>query len=188
MTQGTSAAVHALGIPIPLADGTSVRLRYSMLSLERLEADFGDLTSIVDHVEGAARALGLSDRVRKGDATLTDEERAAAKGHAAIFTAITRVLLPGLLDAQGTDPRTGETVWLEERPDVAKRLLDPGSLNAYMDAFRESFAQAFHTEVTPESAGGAVPPQVAAAAASPGVTGTTSPVASPTAPMLSSGA
>lgn len=186
-TSSVSQAIAARGAPITLATGETVRLRYSMLSLEQLEAEFGDLSRIIEYVETAAEALAAGERIRNGTGTDRDRELTADKSAGAIFTAITRVLLPGLLDAQATDPRTGELVWLEQRQDVAKRILDPGQLRPYMDAFKLAFSQSFDTGEP--TAGGAVPPPVLPApTASPGATGTTSPAVSPDAQMQSSGA
>lgn len=184
-------AIAARGAEITLVTGQTVRLRYSMLSLEKLEQDFGDITDVVSVVEIAAAALKASDARRKGEQlTEADEKLLEQHGAGAIFTVLARVMLPGLIDVAGVDPREPDSapVWLEDHPDIAKRLLDPARLGEYMRAFRTAISEAFSAGETP--AGDAVPPAPAdvSASASPGPSGITTRAPSHIAPTNSSGA
>lgn len=187
-TDATSvaAAIAARGVPIPIATGETVRLRYSMLSIELLEQRFGDLSGIIDHVEGAAAAMLAKERARAGTPIDGDDEL-LTKHDGAIFTELTAVLLPGLIDERATDPRTGELVWLEQRPDVAKRVLEVGYLKEYLEAFRTAFAQAFDTGEIGSTPADPPVPALHAVPASPGLTGTTSHAAEPAVQTLISG-
>ena len=185
-TSGVAAAIAARGVIIPIATGETVRLRYSMLSIEQLESRFGDLSGIIDHVEGAASAMLAKERARAGTPADGDAEL-LTKSTGAIFTELTAVLLPGLLDERATDPRTGELVWLEQRPDVAKRVLEVGYLKEYLEAFRTAFAQAFDTGEIGSGPADPPVPALHAVPASPGPIGTTSPAAPPAAPTPISG-
>lgn len=187
MSDGTAAAIAARGVQIPLATGELVRLRYSMLSIELLEQQFGDLTGIVEHVEAAADAMLAKERRRTGTALEGDDAK-LAKSTGAIFTEIVAVLLPGLIDEQLTDVRTGTQVWAQDNPDAVKRALDPGHLREYLEAFRTAFSQSFDTGEPGSTPANPPVPVPAAAPAFPGPTGITSPAASDIAPMSSSGA
>lgn len=176
-------AIAANGTPIRLLDGTTVHLRYSMASLAQLEERFGSMVAISAHVEDAVASLQAQDALGKGATPTEQLTNAAGKSRGAIFTAIADVIVPGLIDAAATDPRTEQRVWLGEHRDVAMRLLDPSQLGTYIEAFRASFVQAFGTP-EPAAGGGAVDPLMLTAplpttGASPGATGITSPAASP---------
>lgn len=144
----TAPAVDAtdlagLGIPITLADGSTVPLRYSMASLVALEKEFGNVARIISDVQGAAAALGASFNVANGSAT--DEDRHVAESYdgPSVFSVVVRALTPGLLDARGVDPRSGEELWLGEDQAAVARALDPSRLQEYMNAFGQAFNQAF---------------------------------------------
>lgn len=185
-------AIAARGADIVLVTGETVRLRYSMLSLEKLEIDFNDIAGVLQVVEDAAAALAANDRRRRG-LELTDREHALLQqqGAGAIFTTIVRVMLPGLVDVCGVDPRDpdGPPVSFEDHPEIAKRLLDPARLREYMAAFKHAISEAFATD-QPETGGDAVPPAEAdvTASASPGPSGTTTRAPLHIAPTSSSGA
>lgn len=180
-TPGTDAAtLIAAGTPIILADGSTVNLRYTMLSVAGLEQNFGSLAGVMKAIESSSTALeaGMNDGAPIAD------------GSASLFTVLIRALAPGLLDAQVTDPRTGELVWLGEHEDTVGRLLALEQFKAYLEAFGASFAQAFR------GLGGARPPQeveqeqapAPARPSSRGRTGGTSPSAKPATARKRSGA
>lgn len=173
-------AIRARGVPITLADGSTVRLVYSMAALADLEAAFGNIGNVLTEMTEAERALSDSMAMAQGDATDEQRERVEARNRAgaqpSIFRLIVRVLLPALADQQATHPRTGQPFYLEDDERTAARLLDVGRLREYVDAFGRAFAQAFHAD-RPE--GGGVPtPQMTTPTPSPdpwpGPTGTTS--------------
>lgn len=153
-------ALAGLGVPITLADGTTVRLRYSMASLVMLEKDFGNVARIISTVQGAAAALGASFAVAQGSATDEDRHTAETYDGPSVFSVVVRVMTPGLLDARGVDPRDGQEVWLGEDEAVVARALDPSRLQEYMNAFGQAFNQAFGggADQPKREAGGARPP------------------------------
>lgn len=180
-TSPDASALLATGIPITLADGTVVHLRYTMLSVARLEANFGSLAGVMKGIQSAAIALeqSMSD----------DAPTAPTSDTGSLFTVLIQALAPGLLDAEATDPRSGEVVWLGEHEDVVGRLLAFDQFGEYLQAFGASFAQAFR------GLGGANPPQeveqeapAPARPSSRGRTGGTSRSGKPAAARTSSGA
>lgn len=177
-TSPDAAALLATGIPITLADGNVVHLRYTMLSVSRLEANFGSLAGVMTGIQSAAVALEQS---MNGDGQTGDG--------GSLFTVLIQALAPGLLDAEATDPRSGEVVWLGEHEDVVGRLLAFDHFGEYLQAFGASFAQAFR------GLGGTNPPQeveqetpAPARPSSRGRTGGTSRSVKPAAARKSSGA
>lgn len=189
-SRAAAEALRARGIPITLATGETVRLRYSMDALEQLEADFGNIGNVLTEMKGAEQSLGDSLAVAAGDATPEQQQRhQQAQGKvSSLFGIIRRALLPGLADATATHPRTLEPFMLEDDKRAAAQLLDASRLHEYVDAFSQAFSQAFY-------AGGSTPP-VAPAPTTPGPgpalshgsTGGMSAPSSGTAPMPSSGA
>lgn len=171
-----SAPITAAGIPITLADGSVVRLRYSMASLRALEADFGNVARIMSDVKGASSALAASFAVAQGTASAKDRELDATYSGPSVFDVLVRALGPGLLDARAVHPRTGEEVWLGEHEDAVERLLDIGRLQEYLNAFGRAFNEAFDSGDgdAPTQGGGAVPPPKASPTRSRGASGGTS--------------
>jgi hypothetical protein len=183
-------ALAAKGHPITLLDGSTVRLRYSMASLVQLEDRFGSLAGIMSVVQEAADVMDAQEKVR--ERTATEEQKAlvvAQVGKPSLFGIIARVVLPGLMDAQAAHPRTGQPFYLGDDEQAALRLLDPGLMREYLEAFAEAFRESMHLS------GGAPGEAVPAAPAPPapmlvpshGPTGTTQPAPSAFA-VTSSGA
>lgn len=174
-------ALQAKGHPITLLDGSTVRLRYSMASLVQLEDRFGSLAGIMQVVQEAADVLDAQEKVAAK--TATDEHRAlveAAKGKPSVFGVIADVVLPGLADEQATHPRTRQPFYLGDDRTAALRLLDPGLMRVYLEAFVHSFRESMH--LAGDAPGEAVPAPVVPAPPAPmlvpshGPSGTTPPV------------
>jgi hypothetical protein len=143
-------ALAARGLPVTLADGSTVLLRYTFASLRRLDAEFVNVARMMTVVKDAAEALEASHDIATGHAT--DEARAIEASYTgpSIFDVLIQVLAPGLLDEVVTHPRTGEQIYLGEHEDAVERLLDVSRLQEYLTAFGRAFNQAFDTgEVSP---------------------------------------
>lgn len=172
-TTPTTSPAHALqanGQPIPLADGTTAQLRYTMASLVALEESFGNVAKLMTSVQEAAEALQASQAVAEGHATPEQRELHDNYQGPSLFRILRDAIAPGLLDHRATDPRSGEQVWLGEHPDVLARLMLP-NVGAYMPAFGAAFREAFANL----AGGDAADPQTATTAgSSPGTPGGTS--------------
>lgn len=176
-TVGPAQALEAPGVQIALITGERVSLRYSMLSLARLEAEFGSLQ-------------GLGDRF----AAMTPPEepaKPAAEGEepppvvdAKIFTELVGVLAPGLIHVRMFHPDSGQRVRLGEDRELCAELLSPGELVGYLRAFQAALAEAFGALMQggpPAGLEGLLP-------RSPGAPGTTPPPSPSADPTATSGA
>jgi hypothetical protein len=181
-TTTPAEAIAARGIPIPLSDGSTVHLRYTMASLMALEDEFGNVARIMSDVKGAATALEASFAIAQGTATPEQVDYDATYTGPSVFSVLVRALAPGLLDAPATDPRDGTELWLGEHPDVVARMLDTAHLQQYMNAFGAAFNQAFGAQAVDLDAaakGGDANPPAKATPRSRGASGGTSQSAAP---------
>lgn len=167
-----SEVLAALGEPITLADGSTVRLRYSFRSIAMLEAKFGSLLAVNSTLTAAYRALN-------------DPKASSAK----VYTTLLDVIVPGLIDTRYPHPDTGQPVRLGEHPDLVADLLEPAQLSSYTRAFGKAIRQAFGQLYGAPTGDDADPPQEnqGTETASPGTSTTTSPSSSPVAATDSSG-
>lgn len=176
MTDATQLA--ARGVPITLADGTTVTLRYSFRSISLLEEFFGSLARVQQALERESALM-----------------REGAK-RVRLYRVLQEAIGPGLVHVRTTDPDTGERCRLGERPDLVGDLLDPARARAYIDAWTaamtEAFGELYGRALPDTSADPQVPQETAAAPAttvrSPGQTGTTSPSSSQAEATSGSGA
>jgi hypothetical protein len=162
--------IAASGYPITLMSGQTVALRYSMLSLRRLEARFGSL-------------VGISAELNKAQAAMNDAQQNDTLGASGpVFTILSDAVACGLVDVRVIHPDTGQRVRLGDDVELLMEQLDPSQLQQYLDAFARALGQAF----------GSLGKEIAAnlqtaASSSLGDTGTTSQPSSQDAPMNSSG-
>lgn len=115
MTAPTSSSdrLAARGVVIPLADGSTTRLRYGFRALKELEDRFGSVVGLQTAMQGIMEAM--------------DEGGGGAKA----FGPILDLIVPGLLHNRGVT----EDEWLD--------LLDPAHLAEYVDALKAAMEQAF---------------------------------------------
>lgn len=159
------------GYPITLSSGQTVRVRYSMLSLRRLEARFGSL-------------VGISAELNTAQAAMKEAQEHDTVGmQGPIFTILSDAIACGLVDTRVVHPDTGRTIKLGDDSDLLMSQLDPSRLQEYLDAFARALAQAFGTLGKEIAAS-----MQAATSSSLGGTGSTSAPSSPGAQMPSSGA
>lgn len=190
-------ALQAHGTPVPLMDGTTAHMRYSLGAVAQLERRFGNLAAVMDVVQEAA---DIVEAQQVPQAQRTDAQRAliaSQAGKPSMFGVVADIVLPALANAVGRHPRTGQPFYLGDDQAAAMDLLDAGQVGTYLEAFASAFREAFHlagVEPTPP----AVPPVTITTPAattlplvpphpSPGPTGTTSPAPWPAAAMPSSG-
>jgi hypothetical protein len=157
------------GHPITLLSGQRVSLRYSMLSLRRLEHRFGSLGGISAELKAAQEG---AQRAADGEVGVSSP----------VFTILTDTLAPGLLHVKVRDDAQ-RVMRLGECGDALMEQLDPARLQQYVEAFATALSQAFGTqgEAVAKAA-------LEAAAGSLGDSGTTSQPSSPDDQTGSSGA
>lgn len=139
------ARIRGAGVPVTLADGHRVHLRFSMAGIMALEEVFGSL--------GAARdALAGLDETKP------------------VFSRLVDLLACALVEDLGGP----EQEWQVARRRLRLGgLLDVADLQTYGAAAGEAFRQAFPAAAGTPS-GGAEGPQATPTAPAPGTTGTTS--------------
>lgn len=125
--------ISADGYPIRLLSGQSVNVRYSMLSLRRLEARFGSLVGISAELNSAQREM---DEAK-------DKDKLDARGP--VFTILSDAIACGLVHVKLRDPDTQRVVRLGDATDLLMEQLDPGQLQPYLDSFAKALGQAFGT-------------------------------------------
>lgn len=165
--------IAADGYPISLLSGQNVKLRYSMLSLRRLEARFGSLVGISAELNAAQTAMKDAQ----------DNDALGMRGP--VFTILSDAIACGLVHVKLRDPETQRIVRLGDATELLMEQLDPGQLQPYLDAFARALGQSFGT------LGKEIAAQLQTAANQPsslGDTGTTSPQSSQDAPTENSGA
>lgn len=145
MPHSPATALAAPGVEIVLADGTRRRLLYTLDAMRLLEQKFGTVVGVAAIVKGAAEVADAHGRVAVGKGSEADVVRVGTYKGPGLIEALELALAAGLMDERVVDPRTGDDAFVGDRPDLVGRLLHPGRLREYVEAFGAALNQAFDT-------------------------------------------
>ena len=173
------AAIRADGVLIPLADGNTVPLRYSMAALAAIEVRFGNIVKPALYMQAALADLTFST----GQGTEEDLQAALAQlaGTTGQGAQEGRYTGPGLMGVLLDALAPGMPPGLRDR-EVLGEALHPGYMRQYVQAYNDATGQSFDTGQADIPTDPTNPPQ-----GSPGASGTTSSAGSTGAPTTSSG-